>query len=246
MVLDHVAQLPGLVEVAPAPLDPDLFGYGDFHVRDRVLVPLGFEQAVGKAQGNKVLDGFLAQVVVDAIDAVFREILRHRVIDPPRRVQVMADGFFQHHPRARTEADLVEVLANTAIDCRRRGEVSDQLAVVADLFGQRLVVLDLEEVDMQIAQAREKALQHQGLDLPLRNKLAQMRLDRCQVLFDTARLTCQGQHTGISVQQVGAIELVKRRKQLAQGQVAEGAKQGKGARFNADRCHDVGSFIKLT
>ncbi|MNH47077.1 hypothetical protein D3C79_1101480 [compost metagenome] len=73
-----------------------------------------------------------------------------------------------------------------------------------------------------------------------------MRLDRRQVLIDTARLAGQGQHPGVGVQQAGPVELVERRKQLAQGQVAKGAKQGKGAGFNADRSHDVGSFIKLT
>jgi hypothetical protein len=33
------------------------------------------------------------------------------------------------------------------------------------------------------------------------------------------------------VQQVGPVELIEGRKQLAQGQIAQGAKQGKGARF---------------
>ncbi|MCY1446779.1 hypothetical protein D9M71_633660 [compost metagenome] len=83
MILDHVAQLPGLVEIAPAPFDPDFLGDGDFHVGDRVLVPLGFEQAVGKTQGNEVLHRLLAQVMVDTINAVFRKILGHGVVDPP-------------------------------------------------------------------------------------------------------------------------------------------------------------------
>ncbi|MNP11859.1 hypothetical protein D3C76_1040680 [compost metagenome] len=83
MVLDHVAQLAGLVEIAPAAFDADLLGHGDFHVGDGVLVPLGFEQAVGKAQGNQVLHRLLAQVVVDTINAVFRKILGHGVVDPP-------------------------------------------------------------------------------------------------------------------------------------------------------------------
>jgi hypothetical protein len=73
VVLDHVAQLAGLVEVAPAAFDTDLFGHGDLHVGDGVLVPLGFEQAVGETQGDQVLHRLFAQVVVDAIDAVFRE-----------------------------------------------------------------------------------------------------------------------------------------------------------------------------
>jgi hypothetical protein len=93
VVLDHVAQLAGLVEVAPAAFDADLLGHGDFHVGDVVLVPLGFEQAVGETQGDQVLDGLFAQVVVDAVGAVFREELRHGVVDLARGLQVRTDGF---------------------------------------------------------------------------------------------------------------------------------------------------------
>ncbi len=81
VILDHVPQLAGLVEIAPATFDPDLLGHGDFHVGDVVLVPLGFEQAVGETQGDQVLHRLLAQVVVDTVGTVFRKKLRHRVID---------------------------------------------------------------------------------------------------------------------------------------------------------------------
>ena len=82
VVLDHVAQLPGLVEVAPAAFDTDLFGNGDLHMGDGILVPLGFEQAVGKPQGNEVLHGLLDQVVVDTVDPAFREKPGDSVVDP--------------------------------------------------------------------------------------------------------------------------------------------------------------------
>ncbi len=82
MVLNHVTQLAGLIEVAPTALDTDLLGHGDLYVRNMVLVPLGFEQAVGEAQGDEVLYRVLAQIVVDAINAVFREKLRDGIIDP--------------------------------------------------------------------------------------------------------------------------------------------------------------------
>jgi len=84
VVLDHVPQLAGLVEIAPAAFDADLLGHGDFHVGDVMLVPLGFEQAVGETQGDQVLYRLFAQVVVDSVDAVFREELRHRVVDLAR------------------------------------------------------------------------------------------------------------------------------------------------------------------
>jgi hypothetical protein len=84
VVLDHVTQLAGLVEVTPTAFDANLLGHGDFHVGDVILVPLGFEQAVGETQGDQVLNGFFAQIMVDAVGAVLREELRHGVVDLAR------------------------------------------------------------------------------------------------------------------------------------------------------------------
>ena len=43
MILHHIAQLAGMIEVAPAAFNANLFGNGNFHMRDMVLVPLGPE-----------------------------------------------------------------------------------------------------------------------------------------------------------------------------------------------------------
>ncbi|MNG31147.1 hypothetical protein D3C84_1168960 [compost metagenome] len=98
---------------------------------------------------------------------------------------------------------------------------------------------------MLVIQAGEEAPQRSRLDICLGHVPAQVGFDAVQVLLRAADLTGEGQQAGVRVQQVGPVELVERRKQLAQCQVAEGAKQGKGARFDTDRSHDVGSFLKL-
>lgn len=74
---------------------------------------------------------------------------------------------------------------------------------------------------------------------------AQVGFDAVQVLLCAACLAGQRQQARVGVQQVSPVELVERRKQLAQCQVTEGAKQGKCARFDTDCSHDVGSFLKL-
>ena len=91
----------------------------------------------------------------------------------------------------------------------------------------------------------QEAAQCCRLDIGLGHMAAQVDFDAVQVLLRTADLTGEGQQASVRVQQVGPVELVERRKQLAQCQVAQGAKQGKGARFDTDRSHDVGSFLKL-
>ena len=68
VVLDHIAQCPGMI-VIPAPVfHSHLLGHRDLHVVDIAPVPDRLEQGIGEAECQDVLHGFLAQVMVDAID----------------------------------------------------------------------------------------------------------------------------------------------------------------------------------
>lgn len=74
MVLDHVAERPDVVVVVPATLDPDRLRHRDLHVVDAVPVPQGLEDRVREPEGEQVLDGLLAQVVVNPVDLSFVEV----------------------------------------------------------------------------------------------------------------------------------------------------------------------------
>ena len=78
VVLDEVAQRAGVVVVARARADPDVLGRGDLDVVDVVAVPHRLEQPVGEPERHHVLDGLLAQVVVDAEDLALLEDRRAR------------------------------------------------------------------------------------------------------------------------------------------------------------------------
>ena len=69
MVLHHIAQLARIIKVAPAAFNTHFFSDGNLDVGDMVLVPLGAEQRVGKAQGDQVLNRLFTQVVVNAVNA---------------------------------------------------------------------------------------------------------------------------------------------------------------------------------
>ena len=65
---DHVAKGAGLlVELRPA-LDRDRLGHVDLHVADVLAVPDRFEQPVGETDREDVVDGLLAEEVVDPKD----------------------------------------------------------------------------------------------------------------------------------------------------------------------------------
>ena len=75
MVLHHVAQRAGLLVVAGARADAFLFGHRDLDVVDVLLVEQRLEDAVGEPQDQDVLDGLLAEVVIDAVDLALVEDL---------------------------------------------------------------------------------------------------------------------------------------------------------------------------
>jgi hypothetical protein len=68
VVLHDVADGADLVVEAAAALDAEGLGHGDLHALDVVAVPDRLEERIGEAEDHQVLDGFLAQIVVDAKD----------------------------------------------------------------------------------------------------------------------------------------------------------------------------------
>ena len=64
-------------------------------------VPQRFEHDVGKAQGQQVLHRFLAEIVIDAEDALFREGGRHGIVDLAAGFQVRPQRLFQPDARQR-------------------------------------------------------------------------------------------------------------------------------------------------
>ena len=60
MVAHHVAQRAGLLVVRAARLDAERLGRRDLHVVDVALIPHWFEEPVGEAEDQQVLDRLLA------------------------------------------------------------------------------------------------------------------------------------------------------------------------------------------
>ncbi len=102
VVLHHVAEGARLVVVAAPTFDAQRFGHCDLHVVDVFLVPERFENLVGKPQGKDVLDGLLAEVVVDAEDMLFVEDIGQHVVQFLRGGQAAAEGLFHDDALSRT------------------------------------------------------------------------------------------------------------------------------------------------
>ncbi len=142
VVLDDVPQSPcRFVEPAPM-LDSEGFGHGDLHVIDVASVPHRFEDGVGEAQGEQVLDGLLPEVVVDAVDLVFLEDPVQGGIQLVGAGQVPSERLLDHQPDRGLrrigviEAGLAEGIDDLLEDARDGGQVEGPVAHGAPLLVQ--------------------------------------------------------------------------------------------------------------
>ena len=135
MVLHHVAQRAGLLVERPAPLHAQRFRRGNLHVVDVIAVPDRLKDSVGKAEDQNVLHRLLAQVVVDAEDLALVEDRVHLVVQLARRIQIVAEGLFNHHRRHALfrlrHALRAEVLDDAGKELRRGGQIEQPLAADA-------------------------------------------------------------------------------------------------------------------
>ena len=95
MVLDHVTQRAGIVIKASASLEPDSLADSNLHMRDSIGVPQRLKHHIGKAQRHQVLDGFLAQIMVDTEGALFGEYRVDGVINVTGGGEISAQRLFK-------------------------------------------------------------------------------------------------------------------------------------------------------
>ncbi len=103
---------------------------------------------------------------------------------------------------------------------------------LSSLVRQRGEILGAAEIHAQVVQARHEALQHGFVEVALADVATQMFFDHRQMACYLAALTRQRKQARFGWQQTGAIELIERGEQLAQGQITEGAEQRQGAGFD--------------
>ena len=109
VVLDQVAQRARLVVVARPRADPDVLGGRDLDVVDEVAVPDRLEHVVGEPERHHVLDGLLAQVVVDAVDLLLAEGATETVFCSSRADSRSVPNGFSMITRTSALAAVVEV-----------------------------------------------------------------------------------------------------------------------------------------
>ncbi len=221
MVLDDVARRADAVVVPGPAADADVLGHGDLHVVDVVGVPDRFEHLVREPQRQEVLDGLLAQVVVDAEHGVLVEHLGDDGVQLARAGQVVTERLLDDDatPRAllrRRQPVLLELAHHGGERAGRDRQVERVVAAGTALGVQRLdrVAQRLERVVVV-----ERALHEPD---PL-GQLAPRRLPErsARVLFDGV-VHHLGEVLGGPVAAREAGQGEPRRQQATVGQVVHG------------------------
>ncbi len=257
MVLHDVAHRARLLVEPAAALDADRLGHGDLHVVDEVAVPDGLEDAVGEAQDEDVLDGLLAEVMVDPEDLALAERRGHGGVERLGRGGVAPERLLDHERSRRRaaarQAGLAEHRRDEREDRRRRGQIEDGIALASSLaVGLRQPALQFR-VRLGIVErapdvgepVRERV--PDGLVDRLR---ARMLLERFAHLLAVSlvaavvRARNADQREG-GREHVAQRQVVERRQQLAVRQVARGAEDDERPRAgNARHAHAVAQRIR--
>ena len=162
VVLDDVAGGADAVVVAGPAADADVLGHGDLHVVDVVGVPDRLEHRVGEPHGQDVLDGLLAEVVVDPEDRARREHAVEDGVELAGRLQVVAEGLLDDDPAPAVglrlgEPVLLELPHDVAEERRRDGQVERVVAAgAADLVELLDRAAQLVEGEVVVEVARDE------------------------------------------------------------------------------------------
>ncbi len=147
VILEHVAQHARGIVISRAVTDIHAFRHRDLHVADVAAVPNGFEDGIGKAEEQDVLRGFLAEIMVNAVNLAFVEGGMQDAVEFVGRGEVAPKRFFDHD----SPPDPVGFLMRHA----RRVEMLGNRAVV--FGGCRQVVESVGGARFQVPQERVQA-----------------------------------------------------------------------------------------
>lgn len=233
MVLQHVADCPGAVVVGAAVLYTQRLANTDLYVVDLIVAPHRLQQGIGEAQGHQVLHGFLAQVVVDAEYLVFLQHCANRFVDGGSRFQRMADRLFQHDARFGVgQAGVMQVLGNRYEQVGGGGQVEDtrQAARFAQVARQAAEVGALRSIHGEIVDPRGKPLPDLFFEVVAGDLCPAMAFGELEIIVAWQVAARQRDDPYGRVKTGLAKQVVERRKQLVQGQIAGAAEDQNVAR----------------
>ena len=235
MVLHHVAQRADAIIIGDAAFEAHGFGDGDLDMVDRGGVPQRFEHDIAEAERQQVLDGFLAQIMVDAENLLFSEQVADAVVHDLGRGEILADRLFHRDPRpGRQQPGVGQPLCGRAEQRGRGGEIDGNAAFQAsiDALGQLCEMGAVAGIDRLIEDHRAETRGDVGIIAVGRQELLERRADFLAkglvIHFGAGRSDDQK----VVGQQPVRQKIVERWENHAPGKIAGGTEQQeRGRRF---------------
>ena len=236
MVLYHVAQCASLLVERAAAFDAKGFSHGDLHVVNVVTFPDRLEDAVGEPEDQEILNGFLAQVVIDAEDLALAEDCVDLVVELAGGVEVVSERFFNDDGGAAIlrfcQALCAEILNNACKELGCSGEVEEAIWADGFFFGNAIefgfkcgVVAGIIKVEREIADLPDEFVElgvTRVRATEFNNAFAHV---FCEFVAErTPRHANDGELPG---QQIGLEEVKECRQQFALGEIARRAEDGR-------------------
>ena len=136
VILHHVAQRAGFVVELAAIADAKALGHGDLDAADVVAIPDRFENRVGKARVKDVLYRFFAEIVIDAIDVLFRKELMQSSIERLGGRKIVAKWLLDDDTGVGGAAGVGKALGDGSKQAGWNGKIMQRRLGIAKLLAQ--------------------------------------------------------------------------------------------------------------
>src|ERR1700683_500772 len=254
VVGDHVAQGTRLIVIAATHFHTHLFGDGNLHMVNVAAIPGRLKNAIGKTQGQNVLDGFFPEIMVDPIDLIFAQFLLDFAIQRFRRGKVTAKRLFYDHASPAAfglvyQTGFAQLRDYYAEEFGSNGKIVQKIAASAmllvnfqELFLELAECGSIVEVAAEIIDTAQEPISRREIAV-----LGEKSLEGVSHLLAKILVAGSGsaktENGKFLRQQVFLREVVEGRKKLSLGQVAAGAKHNHQTRAARLARGDALAFI---
>src|SRR5258708_10279098 len=171
VVRDHVEHGASLIKITTAAVHAHGLRHGNLYVVNVTPVPDGLKDSVGKAECHDVLNGFFAQVMVDAVYLFLVRHLEQLLIENLGGFKIVTEGFFDDHPAPMVAGLFHQTIGSKFLNYLAK-VTGSRCQVIENVLVSRMVavdlcqaVLDLEK-DLVIVEVAGQVVEAAGKTLP--------------------------------------------------------------------------------
>ena len=168
MGLDDVANSPGRVVEGATAVDAEVFRHRDLHALDVCPIPEGFDDRIGEAKEQHVVDRALPQVVVDPEDVALDERAEQDLVQFARRRQIVAEGFLDDDARSFRTAGLRQLRDDGSEEWRRYRQIVRGVLRGAEGLPERRESRRIVVVAIDVAQQPHELVERRAVESAVR------------------------------------------------------------------------------